>query len=273
MSHLSDTSPEVERMLAEIFRNMPVAEKWRQLGDAYRTAKVLHAAGVRARNPNATIEEIHEAWLAATLGESTWPRSGSPVVEQQNENLQILQEVTTALDGVGIPYALGGSMASSLQGRPRFTQDADIMVEPFAGREAALIAQFGPDYYISLPAVQEAVRLRSPFNILHPRTGFKVDVFVRKDRAFEHSVMARRRSVSLPAQPGRDITIVSPEDVILLKLEWYRLGGEISDQQWKDVLGVLQAQAGRLDDGYLDQWAEDLGVSDLLIRAREETAS
>jgi hypothetical protein len=192
-------------------------------------------------------------------------------MDQQDENLQILREVTAALTAVGICYALSGSMASSLHGTPRFTKDADITVEPFPGREVALISQFGVNYYISHAAVQDAIRRRSSFNILHPPSGFKVDVFVRKDRAFELSLMQRRRAVPVPSQAG-EITVVSPEDIVLVKLEWYRMGGETSDRQWQDVLGVLQAQAGRLDSGYLDLWAADLKVSDLLARARQESA-
>jgi hypothetical protein len=194
-------------------------------------------------------------------------------VERADENLQVIQEVTEALTAAGIPYALGGSMASSLLGEPRYTQDADVTVEPFAGSEAALVARFGPGYYVSLPAVQEAVRQRSSFNIIHTHTGFKIDVFVRKDRPFEQSVITRRRSLPVAGRPGQEITVVSPEDIILLKLEWYRLGGETSDRQWRDVLGVLHVQAGRLDEAYLDRWAADLKVGDLLARARQESGS
>jgi hypothetical protein len=192
-------------------------------------------------------------------------------MERADESLEVVQEVAAALTALGIPYALGGSMASSLLGRPRFTQDADITVEPFAGREAALVARFDRDYYVTLPAVLDAVRRQSSFNIIHTPSGFKVDVFIRKDRLFEQSVMARRRALSVPGQTGQELFVVGPEDIILLKLEWYRLGGETSERQWKDVLNVLQVQAGHLDEAYLDHWAADLKVDDLLARARQES--
>jgi hypothetical protein len=190
-------------------------------------------------------------------------------VESNRENVDIVQEVAAVLDRLEVPHAVGGSWASSLFGKPRLTHDVDITVEPFPGKEAAFCASFGEDYYVSLPMIQDALRRRSSFNIIHWPSGFKVDLFVRKDRPFEASVLARRRSHRL--SEGQAITFVSPEDLILLKLEWYRLGGDTSERQLQDVRGVLQAQAGKLDQAYLDHWAADLGVGDLLQRARQES--
>ncbi len=190
-------------------------------------------------------------------------------MESNQESVDIVQEVAAVLDRLQVPHALGGSWASSLFGKPRLTHDADITVEPFPGKEAAFCASFGEDYYVSLPMIQDAIRRRSSFNIIHWSSGFKVDLFVRKDRPFEASVLARRRSY--PLSEGHALTLVSPEDVILLKLEWYRLGGGTSERQLEDVRGVLQVQAGKLDRTYLDRWAADLGVGDLLQRARQES--
>jgi len=268
MNQPRDTSPEAERVLAEVFRRMPVAQKWRRLGDLYRTAKTLHATGVRFHRPAATSREIHKAWIEVTHGEDVAQDRWSPPMSTSDDNLQVLQEVAAIFTDLTIAYALGGSMASSIFGVPRFTNDADLTAEPFPGKEGALADRFGPEYYLSLPAIEEAVRARSSFNIIHAPSGFKVDVFVRKDRAFEQSIMARRQAMPVANRPGETIVVVAPEDIVLLKLEWYRLGQEISDRQWNDILGVLRAQAGRLDEAYLDHWAGVLGVSDLLVKAR-----
>lgn len=190
-------------------------------------------------------------------------------MEDNKENVAVVQEVVAVLDRLGIRYAVGGSWASSLFGKPRLTHDADITVEPFPGTEVAFCDSFGEDYYVSLAMIQDAIRRRSSFHIIHWSSGFKVDLFVRKDRPFDASMLARRRSHSL--SEGQTLTLVSPEDVILLKLELYRLGGETSERQLEDVRGVLQVQAGKLDRAYLDHWAADLGVSDLLQRAYEES--
>lgn len=272
MKRLSDTSAEAERVLRESYRRMPFEGKWRQMGAMYHTAKLLHAGGFRARDPSATPAEIADDWRATALTGPTVPGRRESHMDGVNENLSVLQEVIAALSRLGIPYALGGSWASSLFGKMRFTHDADLTAEPFPGREAALVASFGEDYYVSLPAVEEAVRNRSSFNIIHLPSGFKVDVFVRKDRPFEQSAMARRQARSLPDNPQTSLFLVSPEDIILFKLEWFRLGGETSERQWRDVLGVFEIQGDRLDQAYLDHWAGQLGVADLLARARQESA-
>jgi hypothetical protein len=190
-------------------------------------------------------------------------------VESDKENKEIIQEVASVLARLQIPHAVGGSWASSLLGKPRFTNDADMIVEPFPGKEEAFCASFGEDYYVSLPMIQDAIQRRSSFNVIHWPSGFKVDLFIRKERPFEVSVLARRHIY--PSPGGQSFSLVSAEDIILLKLEWYRLGGGASERQWDDILGVFQVQADTLDQAYLDHWAADLGVSDLLERARRES--
>jgi hypothetical protein len=183
--------------------------------------------------------------------------------------MAIIQEVTAVLARLEVPHAVGGSWASSLLGKLRLTNDVEITVEPFLGKEAAFCASFGEDYYVSLPMIQDALRRRSSFKIIHWSSGFKVDLFVRKDRPFDASVLARRHDYPLP--DGQTLTLVRAEDVILFKLEWYRLGGEAPDRQLEDVCGVLAVQAGKLDWTYLGRWAAHLGVSDLLARVRQES--
>jgi hypothetical protein len=206
--------------------------------------------------------------MRTNLGLAVAPADGEPAEGRPMQNLHDLREVLRVFTDLGIPYALGGSMASSVYGVGRYTRDADVTAEPFPGREARLAAAFGPDYYVSLPAVQDAVRRRASFNIINTATGFKVAVFVRKDTPFERSAMERRISFEPPDQPGEPIVLYTPEDVILFKLVWYRLAEGVTDRQWADVLGVLKVQAGKLDQAYLDRWARDLGVADLLDKAR-----
>jgi hypothetical protein len=268
---MKDTSPEAERVLIDVYRKMPIGKKWLILGEAYQDARALHAAGVRLRQPGATEREIQEAWLTTNLGPGRFKSSRETAMSEPIPNLRGLREVVAVFSALNIPYALGGSMASSLFGIGRYTRDGDITTEPFPGQEAELAAAFGPDYYVSLPAIQEAVRQRTSFNIINTSTGFKVDVFVCKDQPFEQSAMARRLSTTMPDAPEQPIVLHAPEDVILFKLRWYRLGNEIAQQQFSDVLGVLQVQGEKLDQAYLDHWAKELGVADLLDRARRES--
>jgi hypothetical protein len=234
--------------------------------------KLLHAAGCLNRRPQATSEDVHRDWLALQY-DYHGPARGEPLMDPAIQNIQVVREVLAILDTLGITYAVGGSIASSMHGILRYTNDADVAAEPFPGKESQLVGSFGPDYYVSLSAVEQAVRDRSSFNILNTREGFKVDIFVRPDQPFEKEAMRRRVPFVFPDQPGQPVNLLAPEDIILFKLRWYRLGGEISDQQWSDILGVLKVKAGQLDEAHLDRWATDLGVSDLLARARQERVS
>jgi hypothetical protein len=274
MARLTDTSPEAERVLAEVYRGMTPARKWLLLEDIFHCAATLHDAGKRLRRSQVLADQDQGPRPGATPGHhgQNDRRKDGPMTRPE-EALRTLREVISVFDRLGIPYALGGSFASSIHGNPRLTRDADISVDPFPGQESRLLAGFGPDYYLSAAAINQAVRERGSFNIINTMTGFKVDVFVRKERPFERSIMDRRMAVTLPDEPEHPITFVTAEDIVLLKLEWYRLGGEISERQWLDVLEVLRIQAGQLDEAYLDRWAADLGVADLLARAREELAT
>jgi hypothetical protein len=270
-SFVFDTSPEAERVLIDVHRKMSVGQKWLQLGGMLGTGQFLHAAGVRLRNPVANRGDILREWMTNVLGVTLPVTMEEPAMSEPLWTLRSLREVIQVFDTLRIPYALSGSMASSLYGIERFTKDADITVEPFAGKEDQLIAAFGPEYYLSLSAIQDALGRHSSFNIINTSTGFKVDVFVCKDQAFEKAAMARRTPLSLPDRPEQPVVVHSPEDIVLFKLQRFRLGNESSDQQWMDILNVLKVQAGKLDECYLDHWAANLGLSDLLARARQES--
>jgi hypothetical protein len=273
MPTLSDTTPEAERVWLEVLRRLPFARRWRQMGELYQLGRLLHAAGYRDRHPGASPAEIAADWRLQSLGPLPLPPGRLNAMADAEDTLAVVVEVIGVLDKLGIPYALGGSWASSLHGQRRYTHDADLTVEPFPGREAQFAASFGEDYYVSLEAIQDAVRRRASFNIIHLTSGFKVDLFVRKDRPFDEQVLRRRRPHRTSEPEGPIIQLVTPEDIILLKLEWFRLGGEMSERQWNDILGVLRVQASNLDNAYLDHWAQQLGVNDLLARVRQECAA
>jgi hypothetical protein len=274
MTRLTDTSPEALQVLIESYRRMTPARKWRILEDAYRTARALHATGFRLRHSVSDAAKVQAEWRKLALGPLWQPVFAEiPEVEPRAlDNLQVVRHVMATFRRLNIPCALGGSWASSLQGEPRMTHDADVTAEPFPGQESLFAQGFGRNYYVSLDAIREAVSRRASFNVIHPASGFKVVVFIRKDRPFDKSVLVRRMAVPAPDAPGETIDVVSPEDVVLLKLEWFRIGGEMSDRQWGDILGVLRVQGNRLDAAYLDHWAADLGVADLLAKARAEAA-
>jgi len=174
------------------------------------------------------------------------------------------------LDRFGIAYAVGGSMASSAYGVVRFTEDADIAVEPFDGMAQDFFECVKADYYISKEAMLQALEQRSSFNVIHLESAFKIDVFVRKDSPFEKQFFSRRRALKLGDAMEQSFSVVSPEDIILLKLQWYDSGGRASQRQWDDVLGILRIQANKLDSEYLVKWAGILQIEDLLKNAISE---
>jgi hypothetical protein len=187
-----------------------------------------------------------------------------------SEPVQVLLEVAALLDRLGIPYLVGGSMASSMLGEPRATVDVDLAVRLRAEQVESLVRALEPEFYVDALAVGEAVRRGSSFNAIHQRTVLKVDFFVLGSGGFDAMQEERRRPATVSEEPPRRVWVSSPEDLILRKLDWYRAGGCVSDRQWRDVLGVLKVQSRRLDLAYLRQWGERLGLSDLLRRAIEE---
>jgi hypothetical protein len=159
-------------------------------------------------------------------------------------------------------------VASSFHGIARSTIDADLVASIPASKVTALVELLSPDYYVDADMILDAIRRQASFNVIHNDTAIKIDVYVLKRRPFDLESFARRKTGTLDDRPGaREFSFEMPEDVILHKLEWYRLGGEVADRQWTDVLGVLKVQQAALDIGYLRRWARELHVQDLLERA------
>lgn len=173
--------------------------------------------------------------------------------------LEVLQDVATRLERAGIPYMLTGSIALSYYAQPRMTRDIDLVVE-LAGRETKSVAAlFAPDYYVSDADVGRAILGAGMFNVLHLDKLVKLDFIVRKDTPYRRHEFGRRQRVRLP---GFEAWIVSREDLILSKLAWAKDSG--SEMQLRDVRSLL---AGDADRQYLERWAVELEVADLLRRS------
>lgn len=188
-----------------------------------------------------------------------------------SEMVAAIVPVVAVLEWLGVSYYLGGSIASSAHGIPRSTLDVDLAADLRAKHVVPLVEALQADYYISTPAVSDAIARRACCNIIHWATSFKVDIFPVKDREYDRVALRRIQRRPLDQDdPSRQFYFASPEDVVLNKLEWYRLGGEVSETQWGDVTGVIKVQRDSLDRAYLNKWAAELGVADLLERARKE---
>ena len=170
---------------------------------------------------------------------------------------ELLRYVVEALEAVPVPYMIGGSQASIYYGEPRFTQDIDIVTALGARDLPALLARFpAPEFYVSAEAAREAVETRGQFNIVHPESGLKVDVFVNKDTPYDRVRLERRQR--LPLVPGMEAWFARAEDVILYKLLYYREGQ--SELHVRDIIGMLKVSGPEIDSGYVVMWAERLGL-------------
>jgi hypothetical protein len=176
---------------------------------------------------------------------------------------EVVGRVVEILARLGVPCMVTGSLASNLHGVPRMTHDADLVIDVDEAQVLRLVASLEPEFYVPEPAAREAVRLRRGFNAIHLETGFKIDLLVKKDRPFSSEELRRREPGPLA---GRQVDFATAEDTILAKLEWARLGD--SDRQYGDAVGIIQVQGARLDWPHLERWASDLGLGDLLDRAR-----
>jgi hypothetical protein len=190
----------------------------------------------------------------------------------QNEPIEVTLVVTGVFEKLGVPYLIGGSLASTLYGMVRTTQDSDIVAEMRPEHIQPFVSALEADFYVDHEMIADSIQRNSSFNIIHHDTMFKVDVFIPRPRPFLRSQLVRARRQTFTFEKEVSAKFASPEDTILSKLEWYRLGGEASDRQWRDILGVLKTKAGELDLEYLHQWAGELKVGDLLERALTQAA-
>ena len=191
----------------------------------------------------------------------------------QGDSIQVMLLVTDVLERLGISYAVGGSLSSSVHGVMRSTLDVDIIADLRMEHIQSFVAALSPVFYADDEMIRDAITHHNSFNLIHYETAFKVDIFIPKERTFDRLQLERRIASVVSEDPEHSVYVTSPEDIILSKLEWYSMGGEVSDRQWRDILGVGKTKSDQLDLGYLRRGAIDLAVENLLERALREASA
>lgn len=176
--------------------------------------------------------------------------------------IDVVRDISRKFEQAGIPYMLTGSMAMNYYAQPRMTRDIDVVIALAPDDVAAVIELFGPEYYVSPASIREALAYESMFNLIHQASVIKVDCIVRKSSAYRQQEFERRQPITIQSF---STFIVSKEDLILSKLFWAK--DSHSEMQLRDVRNLLSTGS---DAAYLDQWASELGVADLLEECRHD---
>jgi hypothetical protein len=267
----ADTTQAIEDEFISRLNQVPPWRKLEMVAQLNTAVREMIMAGLHRRYPDDSPEKLHR-WLAeALLG----PELAHPIYNylpkevhvMQSEPIAVMLVVAELFERMGINYVIGGSMASAFYGVGRSTMDVDFLADVHMEHVEPLSEALRPDFYLDEDTIRSAIERRSGFNLIHLATMFKVDVFIQGTRGFDSLQLGRHTRAAVTSNPTRQVYLLSPEDVVVAKLDWYQLGDRLSDRQWRDILGVLIAQAGQLDIEYMRQNADDLGVRDLLERA------
>jgi hypothetical protein len=191
--------------------------------------------------------------------------------QEEPDAIDIAVLVATAVEKVGGGYFVGGSLASSMQGEPRATNDIDIVLELPLGRIREFVEALGSDFEVDVDSLRSALLNGASCNVFFLPVLTKVDLFGVGPTPYDEIEFSRKRSV-LVREPDVHLVLKTAEDTVLRKLWWFRQGGEVSDRQWRDVAQVLKISGPTMDAAYVERWAESLGVDDLLRRAYEQAA-
>jgi len=181
------------------------------------------------------------------------------------EQGEFLATIIKKLNATKIPYMVCGSLGSSTHGEPRATRDIDIVIICSLRQIKQFISSFSDDFYADFEMAEDAFHRKSMFNIIDMQTGWKADLIYLKDDAYALEGFSRRQNAKIL---DVEVKLITPEDSILSKLLWAKMGD--SDRQLRDAFGVAVVQGEKLDKVYLKKWAKKLDVEDLLNKILHE---
>lgn len=180
-----------------------------------------------------------------------------------------LTKIADVLDAMSVSWAVGGSIASSVYGEPRATNDIDVIATLNEQQARGMVARLGDEFYADGDSAADAARRRSSFNVIDNQSLIKVDIFVPAAGPLGVGQLERARPIA--AFPGmRPVPMLGPEDIVLQKLRWHRAGGGVSDRQWRDIVSILRIVGRRIDGAYLEDVAAKEALGEALARARHD---
>ena len=268
-----DTSIAADRVLFQILSRFSPVQKTERVKSFHQSVKRIALLSLRRRLPDADNETLIREYVRGKFRNLEIPI----LIPNNLENAMLLDPISLAqtiadiLQRLEIPYMVGGSVASSLWGEERLTQDLDLVIDLDAVKVSAFVAALSGEFYIDEMMVEDAIARHSSFNAIHLFSAEKVDFFVLPPDAFSRSKFSRRQPFQIADDPEITIDVYSPEDIVLQKLRWYVLTGRQCQKQWRDVLGMLKLQGSALDLDYLKQWAEVLELMPLLTQSLQES--
>lgn len=174
------------------------------------------------------------------------------------EELALLQDISKRLMQAQLPYMITGSMALNFYARPRMTRDIDIVIELQKQGIKRLANALEPDYFFDSEGASLAFE-SSPvmFNVMHKDSLIKLDFMIRRSTNYSTIAFQRRRYHDVA---DVKIALISPEDLVLAKLNWARESE--SELQLEDIRSLLRSQE-TLDRSYLEHWVRELNLGNL----------
>jgi hypothetical protein len=262
-----DTPLEMEAVQLELFRKASPAKRFALMSSFSST---LRQASLRQLEQRFGFIEARYKWIQIHYGEAIAKSLGDKLKVSRsgvNETEEALQALVAVFQNMKIPYRIVGSVASSTQGMMRSTLDIDMVAKVEAQHISQLALQLQNEYHLDEELAIEAVKKGSSFNLIHLATMIKIDIFILGKRPYDVVSFERERLENLD---GLTLSFKTPEDVILGKLEWFVQTDKTSERQWSDIVGLMKVQAGALDMDYMQTWAGELGISELLGQALKD---
>lgn len=269
-----DTTKETELVQFALWRQLNVTQKQTLLRRLYRRSSQLILLSLKQQFTDISEQLLREKYVEKKLG-----KTGSKILSNYNSGglmiedpLWLAHKLDHIFNTLDIEYYVGGSVASSVHGEIRYTEDLDIVIYLEPSKVELLIETLKNEFYLSDLAVNEAMTGQiSSFNIIHLQTTEKADLFIRGNDDFSCLRMIRRQRIKTNDNSNQGFYVCTPEDIILQKLIWYKMTARESQKQWRDLLGVLKLQGNKLDFNYLWYWADQLGLLNEIDQAFSES--